>query len=69
MMSTKIRQRDAKNTYMQNRDPETQHKGFRDFEIQRKFAETQDFQKTICHPLFCKQEMWIQPGVEIVKNV
>jgi len=49
-MSTKIRARDAKNTYMQKRDSKTQHKGFRDFEIGRKFAETQDFQRTIRHP-------------------
>ena len=34
----------------QKRDSETQHKGFRDFEIGRKFAETQDFQKNIRHP-------------------
>ena len=51
-MSTKIRDPDAKNAEMQKRDSETHHKGFRDFEIGRKFAETQDFQKTIRHPFF-----------------
>ena len=35
---------------MQKRDSETRHKGFRDFEIGRKFAETKDFQRPFRHP-------------------
>ena len=45
---------------MQKRDSETHHKGFRDFEIGRKFAETQDFQKTIRHPFYKSIEAQIR---------
>ena len=50
-MSTKIRDRDAKKyMHAKTRFRDSAQKVFRDFEIGWKFAETQDFRKTIRHP-------------------